>query len=208
MTIFELRLSLAVFVIWAVAVTTAAAWRTSPRWTKWALFVPVVLFLRVNPFGSTIAALVFLMLSSAIAVLFGLSLPIAWGFGHLGSTWAVIVSALLLVIPFLLQGAAPRRRWLGVVLAGLLGPWGQWYLEDGGRWVIAVSAAAFAAGLVVQLVATLGMPGGGAPVRLPEFPQIWLRWPGLGFHLASAVVMYLRFSWSRADVRVASGASL
>jgi len=208
MTIFELRLSLAVFVIWAVAVTTAADWRTSPRWTKWALFLPVVLFLRVNPFGSTIAALVFLMLSSAIAVLFGLSLPIAWGFGHLGSTWAVIVSALLLVIPFLLQGAAPRRRWLGVVLAGLLGPWGQWYLEDGGRWVIAVSAAAFAAGLVVQLVATLGMPGGGAPVRLPEFPQIWLRWPGLGFHLASAVVMYLRFSWSRADVRVASGASL
>jgi hypothetical protein len=207
-TIFELRVSLAVFLIWAVAVAMAATWRTSPKWTKWALFVPVVLFLRVNPFGSSIAALVFLMLSSAIAVLFGLSLPIGWVFGHLGSAWSVIVSALMLVIPFLLQGAAPRRRWLGVVLAGLLGPWGQWYLEDGGRWVIAVSAAAFAAGLVVQLVATLGMPGGGAPVRLPEFPQIWLRWPGLGFHLASVLVMYLRFSWSRADARVASSASL
>jgi hypothetical protein len=207
-TIFELRASLVVFLIWAIAVAMAAAWRTAPRWTKWALFVPVVLFLRVNPFGSAVAALVFLTLSSAIAVLFGLSLPIGWGLGHLGSAWAVIVSAVMLVIPFLLQGAAPRRRWLGVVLAGLLGPWGQWYLEDGGRWVIAVSAAAFAAGLVVQLVATLGMPGGGAPVRLPEFPQIWLRWPGLGFHLASAVVMYLRFSWSRADVRIASGASL
>jgi hypothetical protein len=205
-TILELRLGLAVMLIWSLAVATTAAWRTSPKWIAWALFLPVVLFLRVNPFSSPLTGLVFVTLASGLAVLFGLSLPFGWAFtGHLGGLWAILISAALLVIPFLLQGTAPRRRWIGVVLAGFLGPWGQWYLEDGGRWLVVVWVLAFAAGLLGQLVSIGGGTAGGVDsVRLPEFPQLWWGWPGMALHAASAVVMYLRFNSSGINSPVAS----
>lgn len=201
MTLIELRVVLAVILIWALSVTTAAGWRTSPRWMSWALFVPAVLFLRVNPFSSPMTGLVFVTLASALAVLIGLSLPFRWALaGHLGTAWGLLIGALILVAPFLLQGAAPRRRSIGIALAALFGPWGQWYLEDGGRWVIAVWAACFTAGLAIQLLSTAG----SVPVRLPEFPQVWLGWAGVVCHIGSALVMYLRLARPAIETQAAS----
>jgi hypothetical protein len=190
LTVAEVRLVLVVFLVWACAVGTIATRSTTPRWMTGLVLLPLALLLRTNPFGSPLTALVFFLFVSVLSVVLGLSLPLGlWFGGQLGATSAII-SAVLLAVPSFLKGAAPGRRWIGVTLAALFGPWGQWYLDDGGRWVTAVSAFALALGFVSQLLSTRGATN---PTLMPEFPKIWLGWWGLGFRMASALLIYVRF---------------
>ena len=191
LTVAEMRLVLVVFLVWSCAVGTLATRSTAPRWIGALVLLPLVLVLRTNPFGSPVSALVFLLFVTALSVVLGLSLPLTWWFGGQLGTASAILSAMLLAIPPVLKGAVPRRRWVGVVLATLFGPWGQWYLDDGGRWVIGVSALALAVGILGQLGSICGASTN--PTLMPEFPKIWLGWWGLGLRLASGLLMYVRF---------------
>jgi hypothetical protein len=190
LTVAEVRLVLFVFLVWSCAVGTFATRSTTPRWTTALVLLPLLVLLRTNPFGSSFSVLVFLLFVSALSVVLGLSLPLAWFFGGQLGTASAIISAILLAVPAVLKGAAPRRRWVGVILAAIFGPWGQWYLEDGGRWLIALSAFALALGIVGQLGSTRGAAN---PTLMPEFPKIWLGWWGLGLRLASGLLIYVRF---------------
>jgi hypothetical protein len=191
--VVEFRIVLLVFIIWAVVSVIVAIRRTSPQWLNWLLVLPLILFLRRNPFGSDLSAMIFMVLVSALALLMGLSFPLTWWLkGALGPVSAVF-SAVLLTVPSLLKGAVPRRRWVGVMLAALFGPWGHWYLEDGGRWVAAMWALSLVTGLVIQLVASGRPMVSGA--KLPEFPTLWLGWPGVLLHVLSGCLMYLRFTY-------------
>src|SRR5678816_4066537 len=52
----------------------------------------------------------------------------------------VLAIAGLLVAPFYLRRRVPGSRWLALLLALLLGPWGHWYVPGGVIYVIALVA--------------------------------------------------------------------
>src|SRR5215467_13945851 len=119
-------------ILWMIALAVLV-WRPAPSWALWFLLLPVVVFLRSDPFQSVIGAAVIVVGSWALAVLFALSLPFESSLVRLGGMF-LLLSVALLSVPSLLKRTVPARRWVGVALAGVVGPWGHWYVEGGGRW--------------------------------------------------------------------------
>jgi hypothetical protein len=188
------QIVLTAFILWMLVLVVMAFWPAFRSWTRWLVLLPIVLFLRTNPFSSVIGAAVFVVGSWALAVIFALALPLVSSLARLGGILFLLLSVALLSVPSFLKGAAPGRRWVGVALAGLFGPWGHWYVEGGGRWVVGIWALACLTGFVTQLV-RLHWPGATA-VNLPldGLPNLWLGWPGVLFRVLSAFLMWVRFA--------------
>ena len=190
------QIVLAACILWMLVLAVLACWPEFRSWTRWLVLLPLVLFLRTNPFSSVFGAAVFVVGSWALAVMFALSLPFESSLARLGGILFLLLSVALLSVPSFLKRAAPGRRWVGVALAGLFGPWGHWYVEGGGRWVVGVWMSACVTGFATQLV-RLHWPGANA-VRLPldGLPSLWLGWPSVLFRVLSAVLMWFRFATS------------
>lgn len=188
------QIVLAAFILWMLVLALLACRPEFRSWTRWLVLLPVVLFLRTNPFSSNIGAPVFVVATWAVTVMFALCLPLVSWLSRLGMGPVVLLSIVLLSLPSFLKGAAPGRRWVGIALAGLFGPWGHWYLEGGGRWVLGVWVLACVTGLVTQLI-RLHWPGPNV-VGLPldGLPTLWLGWPGVLFRVLSALFMWVRFA--------------
>ena len=62
----------------------------------------------------------------------------------------ILLLAALVAAPFLLKRKLPRKEWLGVLLAFVLGPWGHWYIAGGVAYVIGLWALAALLGLALQ----------------------------------------------------------
>ena len=178
---------LSVFIVWALAVMVLAFRPGLPRSTFWVLLLPSVLVLRGHPFASETTAAVFVVCVWAIDVMFGLSSPLLWVFGHLNAV-LLAISVVMLALPSLIKGALPGRRWLGIVLATLLGPWGHWYREGGGRAVIGTWAVALVIGLATQLVWLHGRAG-NTDRHVLDLPDLWLGWPGAALRAVSGLMM-------------------
>jgi hypothetical protein len=178
---------LSVFIVWALAVMFLAFRPGLPRSAFWLLLLPSVLVLRGNPFASETTAAVFVVCVWAIDVMCGLSFPLLWVFGHLNGV-LLAVSVVMLALPSLMKGALPGQRWLGIALATLLGPWGHWYREGGGRGVIGTWALALVIGLATQLV-WLHWRAANTDRHVLDLPELWLRWPGAGLRAVSGLIM-------------------
>jgi hypothetical protein len=196
----EARLARTVLFVFVVALLLApfALRPKSPAWARALLIAAVIALLSRNPFGSDLAAAVFVVATWILAVLLALSVPHTL---FVLSGWKdippIVIGALAVVsvtIPFVLRGMAPRRLSVGVPLAFLTGPWGQLYVEGSAVWVAVAMLPPVLFGLTRQLV-WLTWPGAGGPPPHPlDLPAVWSGWAGLGFRCISVSIMCVRLT--------------